>query len=266
MYTLSEINIYPVKSLSGISLKSSPIEERGLKYDRRWMLVYEDGMFFTQREHPQMALLQPVIENDILRIHHKQDKSKTILVPSEPNGNSEIQVIVWNDTVTAKTYSKDIDNWFSDMLGFRCRLVYMPDNTNRIVNPDYVKNKIVSFADSYPLLIIGEESLGDLNKRLEISLPMNRFRTNLVFSGGNPFDEDHWKEFQIGEVKLQAVKPCSRCVITTTDQDTAERTDEPLKTLATYRKQNCNVMFGMNVIPESPGEINVGNEIKLITR
>ena len=161
---------------------------------------------------------------------------------------------------------KALGRWFSDMLGFRCRLVYMPNNTNRIVNPDYVKNKIVSFADNYPLLIIGEESLGDLNKRLEIPLPMNRFRTNFVFSGGNPFDVDHWEEFQIGEVKFQAVKPCSRCVITTTDQDTAERADEPLKTLATYRKQNGNVMFGMNVIPESPGEINVGNEIKLITR
>lgn len=265
MYTLSRINIYPIKSLSGISLQSSEVEERGLKYDRRWMLVYENGMFFTQRENPQMALLQPVIKESGLKIFHKQDKSKSISIPPKVGSESEIDVIVWNDKVIAQTYPEEIDEWFSNMLGFKCRLVYMPDTSERKVNPSYAENKIVSFADGYPLLIIGEESLADLNKRMKVTLPMNRFRPNLVFSGGNPFDEDEWKYFQIEEVKFNAVKPCSRCVITTTNQDTAERTDEPLKTLALFRKQGNNVMFGMNVIPESLGEITVGTEIRLIS-
>lgn len=262
MYNLTEINIYPVKSLSGISLKNSFVEDRGLKYDRRWMLVYENGMFFTQREHPQMALLQPVIEDSCLKIFHKHDKTKAVSIPPKPDSESEIDVIVWDDKVIAQTYSEEIDKWFSDTLGFKCRLVCMPDSSERKVNPGYAKNKIVSFADGYPLLIIGEESLTDLNKRMNVSLPMNRFRPNLVFSGGKPFDEDLWKYFQIEEVKFKVVKPCSRCVITTTDQNTAERGQEPLKTLATFRNQNGHVMFGMNVIPESLGEIKLGSEIE----
>lgn len=265
MYTLTEINIYPVKSLSGISLKSSAVEERGLKYDRRWMLVYEDGMFFTQRDHPQMALLQPVIEDGCLKIFHKQDKTKAVSIPPQRDSDSEISVVIWDDKVNARTYSGKIDEWFSDILGFKCRLVYMPDTTNRKVDPGYAKNKIVSFADGYPLLIIGEKSLFDLNKRMDVPLPMNRFRPNLVFSGGNPFDEDKWKSFQIDRVRFKTIKPCSRCVITTTDQDTTERGHEPLKTLATFRNQNGHVMFGMNVIPESLGEITLGNEIKSAT-
>ena len=265
MYTLTEINIYPVKSLAGISLQSSEVEDRGLKYDRRWMLVYEDGMLFTQREHPHMALLQPTIENNTLKIYHKHDNSKVFSVPLLPDSKEMIDVVVWGDTVTAQTYSKPIDNWFSKILGLRCRLVYMPNTSTRVVNPKYAQNKIVSFADGYPILIIGEESLADLNRRMKTPLPMNRFRPNLVFSGGNPFEEDGWKRFKIENVSFGVVKPCDRCVVTTTDQETAERAHEPLKTLATYRKQNGNVMFGMNVVPESLGKISVGEEIKLIS-
>ena len=264
MYTLSGINIYPIKSLGGISLQSSEVEERGLKYDRRWMLVYENGMFFTQRDHPQMALLQPAIEDGHLKIFHKQENAKVVSIPLEPDGEFNIDVIVWDDAVVAQTYSGEIDEWFSNTLGFKCRLVYMPDSSERKINPGYAKNKPVSFADGYPLLIIGEESLTDLNKRMKTPLPMNRFRPNLVFSGGNSFDEDEWKYFQIDKVKFNAVKPCSRCVITTTDQNTAKRGHEPLKTLAAFRNQNGHVMFGMNVIPESLGKIKIGTEIRLI--
>lgn len=263
MYKLTEINIYPVKSLSGISLQSSEVEDRGLKYDRRWVLVDDTNTFFTQREFPEMALIRVSIENAGLKLQHKTKDIEPLFVPFEFDHYESKNVVIWDDIVIGEFYNNQIDQWFSDLIGINCRLVKMPESTRRNVNENYAKDKIVSFADGYPLLIIGEESLTDLNKRMEIPLPMNRFRTNLVFSGGNPFDEDGWKKFQIGNTIFSVVKPCARCVITTTNQDTAERAHEPLKTLATYRKQDGNVLFGMNVVPESLGKINVGEEIVL---
>ena len=264
MYKLTEINIYPIKSLGGISLQSSVVEERGLKYDRRWVLVDETKTFFTQRDFPEMALIKVEIETTGLKLQHKTKNIEQLFIPFEFKHSISEQVVIWDDTVMGDFYNDQIDQWFSDILGINCRLVKMPDSTQRIIDKKYAKNKIVSFADAFPLLIIGEESLADLNKKMEVPLPMNRFRTNLVFSGGNPFDEDRWKGFQVGDVNFKAVKACSRCVITTTNQDTAEKADEPLKTLATYRRQGNNVMFGMNVIPESLGEITVGENIKLL--
>ena len=266
MYTLTEINIYPIKSLGGISLQSSLVEERGLKYDRRWMLVYEDGFFFTQRDHPEMALLQPVIENDFLIISHKQFKIENLKIPAEPNGANDIEVVVWSDKCIAKTYSKEIDNWFSNVLGFKCKLVYMPDSTRREVNPDYIKNKAVSFADAYPFLMIGEESLNDLNSRMEIPLPMNRFRPNFVFGGGESFDEDKWKKILIGDVEFSVVKPCSRCAVTTVDQNTGEKGKEPLTTLTKFRNVGGKVFFGQNLVAENTGKIFAGEELKVLER
>ncbi len=160
--------------------------------------------------------------------------------------------------------TQQIDSWFSEIIGIKCHLVKMPETTKRVVDESYAKNKIVSFADGYPFLIIGQASLDDLNSRMEIPLPMNRFRTNFVFTGGNPFEEDNWKKFKIGNLKFEAVKPCARCVITTTNQETAERLHEPLLTLSKFRKIDNKVMFGMNVVCESTGEIKVGDKIELI--
>jgi len=264
MYSLTEINIYPIKSLGGISLQSSLVEDRGLKYDRRWMLVYQNGIFFTQRDHPNMALLQPAIEEGYLTIEHKQSKIEEIKIPFGPDGSVDLEVVVWDDKCAAKTYSKDVDDWFSDALGFKCRLVYMPDSTNRKVNPDYAKNKTVSFADAYPFLIIGEQSLSDLNNRLENPLPMNRFRPNFVFSGGEPFDEDKWKRIAFGDAEFTVVKPCARCTITTVNQNTGERGKEPLTTLAKFRNIGGKVLFGQNMVDENRGETNVGAELKVL--
>jgi len=266
MYTLTEINIYPIKSLAGISLQSAGVEERGLQYDRRWVLVDRSNTFFTQRDFPEMALIRVSVENKGLKIQHKIKNVESLLVPFEFEHLKKDIITIWNDTVIGEFYNNQIDQWFSDLIGIKCRLVKMPETTRRAVDERYAKNKIVSFADGFPLLIIGEESLADLNSRIEVPLPMNRFRSNLVFSGGNSFDEDQWKKFQIGDVIFSAVKKCERCVITTTNQDTAERAQEPLKTLATFRKQNGKVMFGMNVIPETFGKINVGEKIKLISK
>ena len=262
-YFLSAINIYPIKSLGGISLQSSLIEERGLGFDRRWMLVDDAKRFITQRSNPQMALFNVKLENELLIINHKQNKLSPLTIRLQPYEEELINVQVWKDSVIALKYGGDVNDWFSKALGIKCKLVYMPDTTKRKVDPKYANNKIVSFADGYQFLIIGEESLNDLNNKLKMPLSMNRFRPNLVFSGGEAFDEDRWKQFKIGKMGFRAVKPCSRCVITTINQDTGIKSKEPLTTLSTYRGKNGKVLFGMNMVAEGTGKINVSDEIKI---
>ena len=264
MLTLSEINIYPIKSLSGISLQSAEVEERGLKYDRRWVLVDETNTFFTQRDFPEMALIKVSIENDGLRLRHKRKNIEHLLVPFNFEYSKAEEVVIWRDTVTGEFYNKQIDEWFSEIIGIKCHLVKMPESTKRLVDESYAKNKIVSFADGYPFMIIGQSSLDDLNSRMDIPLPMDRFRTNFVFTGGKPFEEDGWKKFKIGHVNFEAVKPCARCVITTTDQETAERYKEPLLTLSKFRNFNNKVLFGMNLVCHSTGFVKVGDKIELL--
>jgi len=264
MLTLSEINIYPIKSLGGISLHSSEVEERGLKYDRRWVLVDETNTFFTQRDFPEMALIKVAVEQEGLKLRHKTKNIEPLSIPFSFRHSKKDKVVIWEDTVVGEFYSREIDEWFSDIIGIKCHLVKMPESTKRIVDETYAKNKIVSFADAFPFLIIGQASLDDLNSRMEVPLPMNRFRTNFVFTGGNPFEEDNWKKFKINDVKFEAVKPCARCVITTTNQETAERLHEPLLTLSKFRKIDNKVVFGMNLVCESTGTVWVGDKIEFL--
>lgn len=262
---LSEINIYPVKSLGGISLKSSVVEERGLKYDRRWLLVDENGIFMTQRDFPQMALIDlSLSENNIIAKHKVDNSSPAISIPLKFFSDERIDIVIWEDKCKAVHISKEFDDWFSNALKSKCRLVFMPDDEKRIVEKKFItEDKIVSFADAYPFLIVGQSSLDELNLRLDVKLPMNRFRTNFVFTGGKPFEEDEWRDFSIGKVKFRALKPCARCVITTTDQETAIRYSEPLKTLATFRKSGNKVLFGMNLVADTNGTVNVSDKINL---
>lgn len=262
---LSEINIYPVKSLGGISLQSSVVEERGLKYDRRWLLVDENRIFMTQRDFPQMALIElSLSENNLIAKSKTENPFPAISIPLNYFTEERIDVVIWNDKCNAVPVGKEYDDWFSAALKTKCRLVHMPEDERRIVEKKFVSDdKIVSFADAYPFLIIGQSSLDDLNSRMEVKLPMNRFRTNFVFTGGDAFEEDNWKDFTIGAVKFRAVKPCARCVITTSDQETAVRNTEPLKTLATFRKFGNKVMFGMNVVADTNGIVYVGDKISL---
>ena len=264
MLTLSEINIYPIKSLAGISLQSSEVEERGLKYDRRWVLVDDSNTFFTQRDFPEMALIKVEIANYGLKLQHKKKNINHLTIPFDFNHSKRDKVVIWDDTVLGEFYNNQIDDWFSEILGIKCHLVKMPESTKRVVDETYAKNKTVSFADGYPFMIIGQSSLDDLNSRMEKPIPMNRFRTNFVFTGGKPFEEDNWKQFKVGEITFEAVKPCARCVITTTDQETAERASEPLLTLSKFRKVNNKVMFGMNLISHSQGIIKVGDKIEIL--
>ena len=266
MLTISEINTYPVKSLRGISVKFAKVTDRGFEHDRRWMLIDHFGNFMTQREYPQMAFINVEIEDNGLNVYHRNKKDlDKHFVSFNISKTKAITVPIWDDTCTAFLVGKDSDKWFSEALEIECKLVYQPDDTRRSVDEKYsVKKEIVSFADGYPFLIIGQSSLDDLNSRLDESLPMNRFRPNIVFTGGEPYQEDKMKKFKAGDIIFYGVKPCARCTITTTNQETAERLIEPLKTLATYRKVENKVLFGMNLLHKGSGEVRIGDKIELL--
>lgn len=260
---VSELNIYPIKSAKGIPLPSAMLEERGLQYDRRWMLVDNNGLFLTQRKIPRMALMDVQVKSDELLVTAPGMSELTI--PFEVKKSEPIAVTVWDDTVQAFTISFEIDEWFSRFLDFPCKLVYMRKESTRPVEQKYaIRNDQVSFADSFPLHLISEASLQDLNSRLEAPVPMNRFRPNLVIRGCKPYEEDTWRLIQIGSLKFHIVKACPRCTIPTVDQATAMQGKEPIQTLRQYRTANGQVLFGQNLIHEGNGILNVGDEVKII--
>jgi hypothetical protein len=267
LLSLSAIYIYPIKSLGGIAVDSALIEEKGLQYDRRWMVVDAQNQFMTQRKFAKMALLKVLIEENKLRVTAPDMPSLTI--PVIPQTSEILPVTVWDDTSQSIVVSKEANEWFSTALKQKCKLVYMPDTTLRKVDEQYAKNEeIVSFADGYPFLLIGEASLADLNSHLAQPIPMNRFRPNLVVNTTEPFVEDTWKSILIGESVFHVVKPCARCILTTIDQQTGKAGKEPLKTLSSYRAFNNKVLFGQNLLGEkSAGKhIHVGSQVRILNQ
>ncbi len=258
---LSQLYIYPIKSAGGISLKSAEVVERGLRYDRRWMVVDASNRFLSQRELPRMARISVQLVDDGLFV--SAPEMTTMKVPDLPETARTIPVTIWEDSVEAFEFGAETNEWFSDFLGVPCKLVYMPDETNRLASRNNVASR-VSFADAYPLLLISEASLEDLNSRLSGSVAMNRFRPNIVVKGCEPFAEDTWKEIFIGAVRFHLVKPCARCTITTVDQTTGIKGKEPLRTLASYREHNGSVMFGQNLIHGNTGIVHVGDALDII--
>ncbi len=266
MRTLSEIWTYPIKSLGGIPLAEAKVEPRGLQYDRRWMLVDDTGRFVSQREIPRMALLGTAVEPPYLTVFWRNNPSEKIQIPLEaPVGElEELQVQIWDDQCPARVLPSEINNWFSENLEQNLRLVFMPDTSRRPADGRYApKGYHVSFADGFPFLIIGQASLEDLNSRLAQPLPMNRFRPNFVFTGGQPFEEDTWGQFAIGGQQFRGVKPCGRCIIPTTDQETATRTAEPLKTLATFRMKGNKILFGQNLVWLGAAQGGAGERVRV---
>ncbi len=271
MYRITQIWTYPVKGLAGIQTDESAIELRGLQYDRRWMVVDEAGKFISQREVPYMALIGTAIEGDMLRIFDRKQPENGISVTLDLEKNDKEQsamVEVWSNRCRARQAGAFADEWLSDMLSTKVRLVAMPDQTRRPADGRYAPaGQIVSFADAFPYLFLGQSSLDELNRRLVTPVPMNRFRPNLVFEGGQPHDEDNWKDFSIGAATFLGVKNCGRCTVITTDQDTGQRQTEPLKTLSTYRQQNNKILFGQYAVwtgsAEMQQRIRVGDIISV---
>lgn len=260
---ISDLWIYPIKSLAGIQLTTSKVENRGLEYDRRWVLVDENGVFVNQREFPEMNFLQPEIDSEIMTIRHKQGKLEPLSISmSEPNVSAE-SVVVWDDTCSGKPVDSKADEWFSKAINKPVRLLFMHKKGVRPADPRYAitESDEVSYADCYPVLIISEASLVMLNSKTDVSIPMNRFRPNIVISGATAHQEDELREIEVNGLKMYGVKPSARCVMTTIDINTGQRGKEPLKTLATYRKTGHKILFGENFIPAAEGTVNVGDEI-----
>ncbi len=264
--TLTALYYYPIKSCAGIQMDEVQIDECGIIHDRELMLVETaTNEFLTQRELPRMALIHPHITDG--RVKVEAPGMSALEAPLLEEGEKR-RVSVWSDKCRAIDQGEEVAQWFSEYLKVDCRLVRMASDFRRRLDTRYAvsKENQVHFADGFPFLLVSQESLDDLNTRLEVPLPMNRFRPNLVISGsGIPFVEDHLQRLTIGEITLDVVKPCARCAITTTDQQTAVTAKEPLKTLATFRRgPGGKVLFGQNVIHSNQGVLQVGDQLKVL--
>lgn len=266
MLQVSGLYIYPIKSLQGIAVSQARVTAKGFEHDRCWMLVDAHNRFISQRQVPAMVLLQVAIVTDGLLVTHKISDEKLFIEFKTSPLTSPVDVTIWDDTCTAQHVSHRADKWFTAMLGINCRLVHMPDGYKRLADQRYAhQGAVTSFADGYPFLIIGQASLDDLNSRLTQPLPINRFRPNIVFTGGKPYQEDLMGNFTIAGINFYGVKLCARCVITTINQNNGTIGNEPLKTLAGYRKKNNKIYFGQNLVHTGNGTIAIGNQLQTIS-
>ena len=254
---VSGIYIYPVKSCKGITLQSSDVSNLGLENDRRWLIVDRDMKFITQRQFPKMALIEPMIRNKNLFLN-----APGIQEIEVPSYKKYVNVKVWNDECLAYDQGKKVSQWLSTFLEQECSLVEISTCDKRSSRD---RKSRIAFSDGYPLLIISEASLDDLNNRLKEPLPMNRFRPNIVIADCKPYEEDTLQQVKINDVILTGATECTRCSITTVNQLKGE-TDgkEPLATLAKYRKTHNGVIFGKNFNHQNLGTVSVGDEVKVI--
>lgn len=253
--SIAALNCYPVKGCGGIATDHGRLLSTGLALDgvrdREWMIVDPSGRFLTQRDLPRLALIRTRLDRGRLVLHAPGLEAQ---VPEATGASREI--VVWQADVRGFDSGDGVASALSAWIGRDVRLVRFDDAKARPCNPDYVgtSGATTLYSDGYPVLVIGQASLDDLNRRLteagSTALPMNRFRPNIVIDGLEPYDEDFVETLAIGGAVLKFVKPCVRCEVTTTDQDSGRRGIEPLRTLSTYRRDDAfaGVTFGMNAI------------------
>lgn len=260
---LSAINLYPVKGIRGVSTDQAEVTPEGLAHDRRWMIVDDQGNFLSQRSQPRLALVTGTFDGRALNLSVPDDEDMKLTVPG---GDERIRVTVWKDTVSAAAADPRADLWLSRFLGQTCRLAYMDASCRRPISSSRGQaGESVSFADGFPCLVVSTASLDDLNFRLDDPLPMDRFRPNLVVEGCEAFAEDGWRKISIGNTVFRYAGRCARCSVTTVDQAAGIRvSDEPLKTLATYRQTPDGVMFGVNLVPERMGPIALNDRVRIL--
>ncbi|MEV5750120.1 MOSC N-terminal beta barrel domain-containing protein [Actinoallomurus sp. NPDC052308] len=261
-----ELNVYPVKSAGGTPLTRAEVLPEGFRHDRAFMLIRPDGRHLSQREVPRMALLRPSYDGVKLTVEFAGTGPGAPLVHAVPADGPVLDVTVHGDPCQGVDQGDEAAAWFTAALGRDCRLVGFTGRRETGIGGGTVK-----FADEFPLLVVSAESLAELNSRLAEPLPMNRFRPSIVLEGLGAWGEDSVRFLRIGEVELELVKPCARCVITTTDQETAIKGREPLRTLATYRTHTFpdgdrGVIFGQNAVPRALGTINVGDDVTVFSR
>ncbi len=258
---LEEIWIYPLKGAAGISVPSWELDAVGLAHDRRWMLVDAEGHFRSQRSDPALCRVRPSIVDGALRLD--TGELPTLALPLELEEGPPHRVRIWSDDVSARA-SPLGSEWFTAALGSPCTLVYLPEGAARACDPRIARGSRVGFADAFPLLLTSTESLAELNGRLEVPVPMDRFRPNFVVTAGTSYAEDEWTEIQIGGIGFRAVKPCVRCVVVTVDQQTGQGGTEPLRTLSSYRKTDGGVTFGQNLVHLDRGTIRAFSRVELL--
>ncbi|WP_367989706.1 MOSC N-terminal beta barrel domain-containing protein [Vibrio sp. NTOU-M3] len=259
---LSQINVFPVKSVGGLSVSSSWVEKQGLAFDRRFMLALADGSMVTARKYPQMVTVNSCLVADGVRFTAQNHPS--LHVRYQDLKMQEAPAQVWNDNFTAYTTTDEADDWFSRIIGQRVELLFCGEQSNR--HRDKLGHN-VTFADGYPVLVISEASLEELNRRSTEKHTMDQFRTNLVVKGTRAFEEDSWKRIRIGEVEFEAVKPCERCILTTVDVETGKfrESKEPLSTLSQFRANDRGgVFFGQNLVALNEGMIKAGDSVEVI--
>lgn len=273
MLLISSINIYPVKSLKGISLAAAPLTKRGFVFDREWMVTDRSGRFLTQRELPLMSTISTQLQGsdpsridtaETLVLSAQNGESISISLKERERNEPDYEVKVWKSDCLAVSEGQEAADFLSTVLSKEVMLVRMKAGFQRPVSDGF--EGIVGFADGYPLLAISDASLDDLNDRLEYPIEMNRFRPNLTISGAEPFEEDEIEEAQVGSLKFRFAKPCARCEITTIDQDCGVRGKEPLRTLSTYRKIDGKINFGQNLLHDGEGELSVGQTMQVLKR
>ena len=264
---LSALYRYPVKSARGEALQTSPAGRLGLDGDRRWMLVAaENNRFLTQRAFPQMSQLSALYAADGGLLFNAPGMAT--LHVAVPHADEALRgVTIWRDTLQVPDAGDEAAQWLSTFMGREVRLVYVPEKRTRYLPSGYGENSgRVAFADGFPLLLIGQASLDDLTARVGRPMEMMRFRPNLVIEGSEAFAEDGWKRIRIGEQTFRVVKPCGRCILTTIDPATGERSPdrEPFATLMNYRQKEGEAMFGQNVVADGDGVIEVGMTVTVL--
>jgi uncharacterized protein len=265
--TIAALYVYPVKSCRGISVDSARIADTGFEHDREWLIVNGDGEFMTQREEPRLALIEVSLNPDDLEL--RTPDMNALRIPYGSTGN-QVAVYCFKDLCAAIDEGDAAAAWLAEFLGYPSRLLRFDRSRPRLSNQEWTggieaRNQ---FNDGFPWLVLSRASLDDLNGRLPKPLPMNRFRPNIVLDGVPAYAEDQTSDFRIGEARFRIVKPCTRCAITTTDQESGSRDgDEPLRTLKTYRfdRNLKGVLFGQNAIllAGTGRVVKVGDEVEL---
>jgi len=259
---LSEIWIYPVKSLAGFRVPEAFAGAQGLRHDRQWMITDTLGNFLTQRKLPQMALLQACVVKEGLLLSQKDVPGDAILVPFSATIGPPLTLKVWDDFVPAHMPSMDANRWLSDKLGQDVFLVHMHPEADRTCRIPGHEPRALVFADDFPYHLVSQSSLDELNASLEEKVDSRRFRPNLVISGWQPFQEDSVDTITIGHAQFSFVSPCERCVMVNVNPETGQKTRQPLKTLAQMRRQGNNIIFGQNLIARREGLVAEGDWLK----
>ncbi len=262
---LAEIHIFPVKALAGTSVGTAGCDPCGLRHDRRWMVVDGRNRLLTQRVLPRMAVIAADVTPGGLRLSAPGQLPVEIAVPGP--GEATEPVTVWRDTVPAAPAAAAAHAWISTALGQACRLVHLHDPGARVSRSAFsLPGETVSFADAFPVLLTSAGSLADLNARLAVPVPIDRFRGNLVIAGAPAWAEDCWRLIRLGSAVFRVAKPCDRCIVTTIDQATGERPQrmEPLRTLGQFRQEERGIMFGQNLVPVVLGRVSVGDTVEVL--